>query len=509
MGYRNGRPSMNEWAQRVREHRVWTEIEWLKTALNDVDTRVEVDEYAMFGMERLRSVLAFVQARLAFADAGLIPLSTLDKLGGAFSNTRANLESFANSRNVGDLQRANSAADEVIVAASDIGIPLGAAELSAFAERAREYTTALDEGLAGVKRGIHLAGPRLLELESRVTELVRSVETIESRSAEALANQEAAVQSQLAELKRWADSQANRLEQTLAEHQRQHSEAQERRSLELLETIRSTQQQLAQVTSEQQGQFSQAQEARNRDFNEAQSSRQGKYEDVLSEFAKRLSEQNESFSAERLNLTRKWEANINQLDYEYCREARGILEVITNHKRDVEKLVGVIGALGVASGYQKTANHARRATWIWQGVTVVAILGLIGLAWATLPLVEDKSGTVHWGVFAGRVLLTLACGVLAAYAGSQADKQFTLEARNRRLALEFEAMEPYVAPLPQTEQDKFRILFGERSFGRPDAGDLSGTGKSPATVLDLLATKEGRQIIDLLLTFAKTSKPAS
>ena len=106
------------------------------------------------------------------------------------------------------------------------------------------------------------------------------------------------------------------------------------------------------------------------------------------------------------------------------------------------------------------------------------------------------------------MFLLLACGVLAAYAGSQADKLFSLEARNRRVALELEAIGPYLTPLPQAEQDKFRILIGERSFGRDEAVGAKGSEKSPATLIDLLGSKEGMQFLEVLSDFLKKAKAA-
>jgi len=83
----------------------------------------------------------------------------------------------------------------------------------------------------------------------------------------------------------------------------------------------------------------------------------------------------------------------------------------------------------------------------------------------------------------------------------QADKLYTAEKRNRRLALELEAIGPYLAPLPREDQNKFRIQIGERSFGHEEAG---ATGdKSPATMLALLSSKEGKQLLEFLLDLAK------
>jgi hypothetical protein len=90
--------------------------------------------------------------------------------------------------------------------------------------------------------------------------------------------------------------------------------------------------------------------------------------------------------------------------------------------------------------------------------------------------------------------------VLAAYAAFQADKFFEIERRNRKVALELEAIGPYLAPLPQEMQDKFRIDIGDRSFGREELGIGSRATKSPASVIDVvLKSKDSREFFRQIL----------
>jgi hypothetical protein len=128
------------------------------------------------------------------------------------------------------------------------------------------------------------------------------------------------------------------------------------------------------------------------------------------------------------------------------------------------------------------------------------------LAYKTLGLLEIGDGRFNWGGFAGRALLLVSLGVIAAYSGNQADKLFVDEKRNRKLALELEAIGPYLAPLPVEEQHKFRLQIGERSFGR-DA-DSNEHHKSPASVVDLLKSKQSKEILSLIIEAATKAKDA-
>jgi hypothetical protein len=83
----------------------------------------------------------------------------------------------------------------------------------------------------------------------------------------------------------------------------------------------------------------------------------------------------------------------------------------------------------------------------------------------------------------------------------EADKLFTDERRNRKLALELEAIGPYLEPLPIEEQNKFRVDIGNRSFGQEH--DPHEHRKSPVSILALAKSKEGREMLEFLLEVGK------
>jgi hypothetical protein len=181
------------------------------------------------------------------------------------------------------------------------------------------------------------------------------------------------------------------------------------------------------------------------------------------------------------------------LQTDFLRSANTIIEEIQAKKSEVEKLVGVIGNLGVTSGYLKTANYARKAIWCWQAVAVFSMITVIVVLYRSYLLTQ---GTFTWENFAARGVICLAVSVLAGYAASQADRFFEMEVRNRKMALELEAIGPYLAPLPTEMQNSFRIDIGDRSFGREQVSFNKRIGRSPATIFDvLLKDKETRALL--------------
>jgi hypothetical protein len=77
---------------------------------------------------------------------------------------------------------------------------------------------------------------------------------------------------------------------------------------------------------------------------------------------------------------------------------------------------------------------------------------------------------------------------LAAYAAAQADKQMSIETKNRRLELELAAIGPYLAPLPEPDQHAFRLALGNRTFGVESLSDkpTSVDQSSPASAIEAI-----------------------
>jgi hypothetical protein len=260
---------------------------------------------------------------------------------------------------------------------------------------------------------------------------------------------------------------------------------------------------LTKLVTDYQGQFSSGQDTRSKEFASALATQQSGYNAVISDYSKKLTDQDVEFTKQRIEFIQASKEDLVKLTKEYEEKAKDVLERVQENQKHVEKLVGVIGNLGVTSGYLRTANQARYGMWTWQTLTVVALFTLSGLAYKTLGLLEDGNGHFNWGGFAGRVLLLASLGVIAAYSGSQADKLFVDEKKNRKLALELEAIGPYLAPLPIDEQNKFRIQVGDRSFGQDHDADLRVHRKSPVSVLDLLKSKENKEVVELLIDIVR------
>lgn len=431
---------MTQWSGRLTSHPLFNHLQNLGPAIDNALSRENLEPQAAEGLSRLKAVLAFTGRRLAGADPFILQFGVVDTLGSQFQAIIAEVQNFIANGNLGHLTNANANADAALSHLAQLNVPLTTEDFHAAKEAAEAYRKGLNNFLSEAKNSSKKVGSELEALNARVTELAAVIDSEKAR--------------------------------------------------------------LATVSAEAQAKFLADQETRTKDFTASQKDQQALSTALLSEYTQKLTTQDAEFTKQREEIARTHEDELETLKEEFAVAATKLRDEITERKKEVEKLVGVIGNLAVTSGYQKAANSAKITVWIWQGVTVLAMIGLIGVAtYAFLPALV---GEFSWGGFAGRVFISLTFGVLAAYAASQADKYQKVERQNRRLALELEAMGPFIAPLPPEDQQEFRLKIGDRSFGHGDGlGGLDA--KSPATFIDvLLHSKEFRAFVTEIVKAAKT-----
>jgi hypothetical protein len=457
--------------------------------IDEAEQLDDVDSAAVEGLERLRSVLTFCGKRLGGTDPVTMSPAPLDAIAGSLESAKTEVEGFLKDRSAAHLVVANSVADAALVHLAQVPGVTTQQELIGLIQAVNSHREVLE-------RQARSSSESHKKAESEIKELRTKLEAFSSQSQAAIAN----LQTQL-------EVERQKISTQSSEQQKLFADAQETRSNTYNEALRKVQENLSQTLTEHQRQFSDAQENRNREFTAAQTESQKRFGEMVADYTKRLADQDAEFTKQRDAFVADSEKRLGELHKGYLIEAQRTLTQVKARREEVEKLVGVIGNLGVTSGYQKTANSARNSMWIWQGVAVLALVAVIWFAYhAFLPTMQ---GEFKWGGFATRVFLTITVGVLAAYAVSQADRFFHMEKQNRKLALELAAIDPFIALLPQDEQFKFKLEIGRRTFAQEESSSVKKGDKSPATTLDVIASREGQELLQSLLdVLQKTLKKA-
>jgi hypothetical protein len=473
---------MSEWTSRIRDHRIWDLMKNLGPIIDQAERIEDLDPVALEGLERLRSVLAFCGKRLSGTDPLTMSPTPLDAIAGSIESVKTEVEGFIKDNNAAHLATANTAADNALIHLAQVPGAPTSQDIVGLIQVVNSHREVLEQQA-------RLSSESRKKAEKEIKELRSNLEGFSSQSQAAIANLQALL-----------EAERQKISTQASEQQKLFADAQESRSNTYNETLRKIQENLSQTLTEHQRQFSEAQENRNREFTAAQTESQKRLAEVVADYTKRLTDQDAEFTKQRDASVSDARKRLEELHKVYAEEADSILKKVNARREEVEKLVGVIGNLGVTSGYQKTANSARISMWVWQGISVVALSLVIWFAYhAFLPTIQ---GDFKWGSFATRVFLTITVGVFAAYAANQADRFFHMEKHNRKLALELAAIDPFIALLPQDEQFKFKLEIGRRTFAQEEPASMAKGQKSPATTLDILASKEGKELLQLFMDAA-------
>jgi hypothetical protein len=120
-----------------------------------------------------------------------------------------------------------------------------------------------------------------------------------------------------------------------------------------------------------------------------------------------------------------------------------------------------------------------------------------------VPVNQHPDSDFYQG-FLTRVFLSITFGIFAAYASRQASRFFDMEQKNRKLALELEALGPFIEPLDKADRDKFRVQIGDRSFGVADLEVGKTKEDDPVTALSILKSKEIGEFITNIVKAVKS-----
>lgn len=504
---------MSQWIERIKIHPVWEELKSLGSAIDLALAREGNDADAIDGIERIRTVLAFCGKRLAATDPVLIEPRPLNTLASNLTLTKIEIEAYVSDGLPAHISAANAKADEVLVSLPSVLAPIATDDITVINQSISSYRTTLERYLQ--------------EALAAQKEVAKASKTNEAKIA-ALETALTAEQSKLATL--------------VLDYQTQFSTAQDKRASEFSAALTDHQTKYATSAAEQQTLFSKDQDVRKSDYAATQIANQEKFATLITEYTQKLKDQDNDHADKLKIAAETHDANIELLKSTYEASAKTILDQINVRKIEVEKLVGVIGNLGVTSGYQKVANLARWMLFLWQGLTVAALGGLIFIAYqmafpsltkpinigseisqattlttstitqrsekngvrtatpqATIQTASTSSDSAFYQGLAIRIFLSITIGVFAAYAAKQASHFLEMERKNRKLALELEALGPYIAPLDKEKQDEFRLKLGDRSFGVHEDTTHKTKSDDPVTAIDLMKPREWGEAIASLV----------
>lgn len=469
---------MSQWSDRVTQHALKTELAGLGPAIDRVAGKWGIDAPTIASIERIRTVLTFVGKRFAAADPELVDPRPLSALAKALATARAELEAYAADSNVAHIDTANAQADDALalaVAIPNIETPEDLTwileSVAAFRATAEKH---LNETLAkhGEVYGV------IEKTQAAVTEAQAQLTALKEKIAAGQTEQ----QTQFSGAQ---DNRATEFGAAQTDRQTKYAAALTEMQTAFATAQNDRQQQFTAATTDYHAKFTASQDERSKSFAAAEQQRQTGYSDTQTQYTTTINEYTKELDRLKDAANKTAAEAIQILRTTYEASAKQILETMNTHRVQVEKLVGVIGNLGVTSGYQITANRAQKAAYLWQFLTVAALGGLITVAYV-IAFAPPAAESAFLQGLSTRIFLSITVGVFAAYAAKQASNNLEIERKHRKLALEMEALGPFLAPLPEDMRNKFRAELGDRSFGIADGEHGKSKEGDPVTATHLL-----------------------
>jgi hypothetical protein len=436
-----------DYMARVADHAVRQTLADLEGALSESLRLTAETPEALDRAERINSVAKHVTLRLDAANARLVPPAALSNANAEFSNALTAVLSFNADQNQAHLDSADNHVDAALLHLASVQVPYDQASVEALADTVsatrrsisgqRSVETKLHEGLAStienLRGEVEAIKSTLDAQQGRVDQFVTS-------------SQQAMTEAENARSKLFQDSLNNlaieyrsKAEELAAEYRTIAEERSEAAVAELESATEELKTERAAVQT--------AEETRSDSFGKLARSLKKDRETHATSIRERLQNLDESCTQQITTLEHNTE------------EA---LSVIRKHRDEAAALVELISSSAMSHEYSKTAASQGKYTKIWQAVAASTFAALIGylVIWGAPATIQ-----VSWPGVIYRISTTLSFVILGAYAARQAAVHRQAEQRAKRLHLEFTAIEPYLASLPDEQRHWVRMELAGKLFG--------------------------------------------
>lgn len=179
---------------------------------------------------------------------------------------------------------------------------------------------------------------------------------------------------------------------------------------------------------------------------------QSQFETSNASYTKLISEDRDTFRAE-INADRE----------KIKTETDEIIKDLERKLSDANKLVNVIGNVGVTGNYQLIANEHKKTADNWRTIATVFMCILSALLIYSIWKIGDINYDWHKAVI--RIVASAILIYPAAYASRESGKHRKLENLNRKLELELSSISPFIEILDENKKQEIKAKLVEKYFG--------------------------------------------
>ncbi len=151
------------------------------------------------------------------------------------------------------------------------------------------------------------------------------------------------------------------------------------------------------------------------------------------------------------------------------KESADAIDYFERKKIEAERILGSIGGGGASNSYKHQAKSELGAARFWGVGAIVLLVSAALTAWF-LPAFRSASSTHHlanWVAAGFGAVMAMAVAIFAAW---KTTTHYQVEQRYRRMALELESSDVYLASLPDVQRHKLKGELARRFFAQGTTG---------------------------------------
>ncbi len=208
---------------------------------------------------------------------------------------------------------------------------------------------------------------------------------------------------------------------------------------------------------------------------------------------------NENFEADRKGFKELIESDIDIYMRAYDKqkvyfdtEANDIIEKLEQKLSEANKIVNIVGNVGVTGNYQKIANQHRKDADAYRRIAMGFMIVMSCLLICSIIELSNTDFNLYKSLV--RILAAAVLTYPAVYAARESSRHRNLETQNRNLELELASIGPFIELLPDDKKQSIKEGLVNKYFGKtyPTEGDkksdaddvsISGLEKILKTIL--------------------------
>ncbi len=393
---------MSRWKTTFDNQNIVPQVQVCSTLLESISI-ADLSGDILNEYSRLLKILKILSVRLSKLDPDLFGLNSWGNFTSWLNECKSEITNFNNTRNIGYLQNANANIDQIIAVLRPLDAGLTVEEFKSIADA----NAIFQNKIVGELHRVQLRGK---EVEAQFDSLSKAIAERNVR---------------LDENNQIIQSQKNRLDQAIADFQKQFSDAQEKRTNDFADSLK--------------------------DIHLSNSSKEREFETKFEETSAMRKKEYEAF-------------------FKYAKDQSDKhLTFLQKREEEVDKIFGAIGTTAFAGEFRNTADYEAQQANLWRWIA----LGLMGamICVGAFAFVYSIGHETDWRVFGFRLGTVLILAFPAGYAANESTKHRDRERQNRKIHLELASLDAYLVLLPEADKVKIKGNLTERFFGVPVVAD--------------------------------------